>query len=57
VGFLFAISSVVGLFSQAIWGPVVDRYGRKVAMVAGLANEVVIMVGLPCLARWGPTLC
>jgi len=49
VGFLFAISSVVGLFSQAIWGPVVDRYGRKVAMVAGLTNEVVVMMGFALL--------
>jgi MFS family permease len=49
VGFLFAISSVVGLFSQAIWGPVVDRYGRKIAMVAGLSNEVVVMMGFALL--------
>jgi MFS family permease len=49
VGFLFAISSVVGLFSQAVWGPVVDRYGRKVAMVAGLTNEVVVMMGFALL--------
>jgi MFS family permease len=49
VGFLFAISSGVGLFSQAIWGPVVDRFGRKVAMVAGLLNEVVIMLGFASL--------
>jgi len=53
VGFLFAISSVVGLFSQAIWGPVVDRYGRKMAMVAGLANEVVIMLGFALLGSLG----
>jgi MFS family permease len=49
VGLLFAISSGVGLFSQAIWGPVVDRYGRKVAMVAGLSNEVVVMMGFALL--------
>ncbi|TKJ30099.1 MAG: hypothetical protein CEE40_06100 [Chloroflexi bacterium B3_Chlor] len=49
VGFLFAISSGVGLFSQAVWGPVVDRFGRKVAMVAGLLNEVVVMIGLALL--------
>ncbi|MGB9300029.1 MAG: MFS transporter [Anaerolineae bacterium] len=53
VGFLFAISATVGLFSQAIWGPVVDRYGRKVAMVAGLANEVVVMVGFALLGSLG----
>jgi len=49
VGVLFAISSGVGLFSQAIWGPVVDRYGRKVAMVAGLLNEVMVMLGFALL--------
>jgi MFS family permease len=49
VGFLFAISSGVGLFSQAMWGPVVDRYGRKVAMVAGLTNEVMVMMGFALL--------
>jgi len=49
IGVLFAISSVVGLFSQAIWGPVVDRFGRKPAMVAGLLNEVVIMLGFALL--------
>jgi MFS family permease len=53
VGLLFAISAGVGLFSQAIWGPVVDRYGRKVAMVAGLLNEVVIMVGFALLGSLG----
>jgi MFS family permease len=53
VGVLFGISSVVGLFSQAVWGPVVDRYGRKVAMVAGLANEVVIMMGFALLGSLG----
>jgi len=50
IGFLFAINATVGLFSQALWGPVVDRYGRKVAMVVGLANEVVVMVGFALLS-------
>lgn len=49
VGFLFAINSAVGLFSQVIWGPVVDRYGRKIAMVVGLSNEVVVMMGFALL--------
>lgn len=49
VGFLFAISSGVGLFSQAIWGSVVDRFGRKLAMVVGLLNEIMVMVGLALL--------
>ena len=50
VGVLFAISSAVGLFSQAVWGPVVDKFGRKPAMVAGLLNEVFIMLGFAFLA-------
>ncbi|MFQ5886161.1 MAG: MDR family MFS transporter [Anaerolineae bacterium] len=49
VGLLLAISSGVGLFSQAIWGPVVDRFGRKLAMLAGLLNEIMVMVGLALL--------
>jgi MFS family permease len=49
VGVLFAIMSAVGLFSQAIWGPVVDRFGRKPAMVAGLLNEIMIMLGFAFL--------
>jgi MFS family permease len=49
VGFLFAINAGVGLFSQVIWGPVVDRYGRKIAMVVGLSNEVVVMMGFALL--------
>ncbi|GAG23413.1 unnamed protein product, partial [marine sediment metagenome] len=49
VGVLFAINAGVGLFSQVLWGPVVDKYGRKTAMVAGLANEVVVMMGFALL--------
>ncbi len=49
VGLLLAISSGVGLFSQAVWGPVVDRFGRKPAMVAGLLNEIVVMMGFALL--------
>lgn len=49
VGFLFAISSGVGLFSQAIWGPVVDRFGRKHVMVVGLLSEIMILMGLALL--------
>jgi MFS family permease len=49
VGVLFAISSGVGLFSQAVWGPVVDKFGRKIAMVAGLLNEIMVMMGFALL--------
>jgi len=53
VGVLFAINAGVGLFSQILWGPVVDKYGRKTAMVAGLANEVVVMMGFALLGSVG----
>jgi MFS family permease len=53
VGVLFAINAGVGLFSQMLWGPVVDKYGRKTAMVAGLANEVVVMMGFALLGSVG----
>lgn len=49
VGVLFAINAGVGLFSQVLWGPVVDKYGRKTAMIAGLTNEVVVMLGFALL--------
>lgn len=49
VGVLFAVNAGVGLFSQAVWGPVVDRFGRKVPMVVGLLNEVMVMMGFALL--------
>lgn len=49
VGFLFAASSGMGLVSQFIWGPVVDRFGRKTALLVSLAMEVVVMVGFGLL--------
>lgn len=49
VGVLFAVNSGVGLFSQAVWGPVVDRFGRKIPMVVGLVNEIVVMMGFALL--------
>jgi len=49
VGVLFAVNAGVGLFSQAIWGPVVDKFGRKLPMVAGLSNEIVVMLGFALL--------
>ena len=49
VGLLFTISSGVGLVSQFIWGPVIDRFGRKTALLVGLANEAVVMVAFGLL--------
>lgn len=51
VGFLLAVSSGMGLLSQFFLGPVVDRFGRKVAMMIGLANEVVVMVAFGFVDR------
>lgn len=51
VGLLLAFSSGTGLVSQFILGPVVDRFGRKVAMMMGLANEVVVMVAFGFVDR------
>jgi MFS family permease len=53
VGLLFAVSSGVGLVSQFIWGPVIDRFGRKTALLVGLANEVVVMVAFGLLDSLG----
>lgn len=53
VGSLLALSSGMGLLSQFILGPVVDRFGRKVAMMIGLANEVMVMVGFGFANRLG----
>ncbi|MDP2951853.1 MAG: MFS transporter, partial [Chloroflexota bacterium] len=51
VGLLLAVSSGTGLVSQFVLGPVVDRFGRKVAMMMGLANEVVVMVAFGFVDR------
>jgi len=49
VGLLFALSSGVGLVSQFIWGSVVDRFGRKLAMVVGLLEGIMVMMGFALL--------
>ncbi|HAL61819.1 MAG TPA: hypothetical protein DCP08_05360 [Chloroflexi bacterium] len=53
VGLLFAVSSGVGLVSQFIWGSVVDRFGRKLAMVVGLLNGIMVMMGFALLGSLG----
>jgi MFS family permease len=46
VGLVLAANSMSGLLSQLIGGPVVDRFGRKLAMVVSLAGRAVIMLAL-----------
>jgi len=46
VGLVLAANSMSGLLSQLIGGPVVDRFGRKLAMVVSLGGRAVIMLAL-----------
>ncbi|MBI2845370.1 MAG: MFS transporter [Chloroflexi bacterium] len=45
VGMVFALSSVAGLLAQIIAGPIVDRFGRRMAMVLSMASSAVFLVG------------
>lgn len=47
VTLLMTINSVAGLAAVSIVGPVVDRFGRKRAMVAGLASVAVVRALMP----------
>ncbi len=46
VGLVLAANSAAGLLSQLVAGPVIDRFGRKIAMVISLGTGAIIMVGL-----------
>jgi MFS family permease len=46
VGLILAANSVSGLLSQLIGGPIVDRFGRKLAMVVSLGGRAAIMLAL-----------
>jgi MFS family permease len=46
VGLVLAANSVSGLLSQLVGGPVVDRFGRKLAMVLSLGARSAIMLAL-----------
>jgi MFS family permease len=46
VGLVLAANSGAGLVSQVVGGPLVDRFGRKIAMAASLGSRSVIMMSL-----------
>jgi MFS family permease len=46
VGLVLAANSMAGLVSQLVGGPVVDRFGRKIAMAISLGGRAVLMLGL-----------
>jgi MFS family permease len=46
VTWLFTVSSIAGLVGGAVTGPLVDRFGRKSAMVLSLAVGAMTMVGM-----------
>jgi MFS family permease len=46
VGLVLAANSGAGLVSQIVGGPLVDRFGRKIAMAFSLGARSVIMLGL-----------
>ncbi len=50
VGLVLAANSAAGLLSQLVAGPVIDRFGRKIAMVISLGTGAIIIVG-PGLAH------
>lgn len=46
VGLVLAASAAAGLLSQLVAGPLVDRFGRKMAMTVSLGTRAIVMVGL-----------
>ena len=46
VGLVLAANAAAGLLSQLIAGPLVDRFGRKMAMTVSLGTRAIVMVGL-----------
>ncbi|NIO00004.1 MAG: MFS transporter [Anaerolineae bacterium] len=46
VGVVLAANAAAGLLSQVVAGPMVDRFGRKIAMTISLSTRAVILVGL-----------
>ncbi len=46
VGAVLAANAAAGLLSQVVVGPLVDRFGRKIAMTISLGTRAIILVGL-----------
>ncbi len=46
VGAVLAANAASGLLSQVVVGPLVDRFGRKIAMTVSLGSRAIILVGL-----------
>jgi MFS family permease len=46
VGLILAANAGAGLLSQLMAGPIVDHFGRKIAMTISLGTRAIIMVGL-----------
>lgn len=46
VGLVLAANAAAGLLSQLVAGPLVDRFGRKMAMTVSLGTRAIVMVGL-----------
>ncbi len=46
VTLLFTLSSAAGLAAMSVAGPAVDRFGRRFAMIVGLAANGMILLGM-----------
>jgi MFS family permease len=52
VTLLFSFNSVAGLVAMAFVGPAVDRFGRKRAMVLGLAANCLVLLSMSRAQAW-----
>ena len=52
VTLLFTFNSVAGLIAMSFVGPAVDRFGRKRAMVLGLAANCVVLFSMSLAHTW-----
>jgi MFS family permease len=52
VTLLFTFNSVAGLVAMSFVGPAVDRFGRKRAMVLGLASNCLVLFGMSLAHSW-----
>jgi MFS family permease len=52
VTLLFTFNSVAGLMAMSFVGPAVDRFGRKRAMVLGLAANCLVLLSMSLAQTW-----